>query len=249
MLVLGIVAVMASACSSVTPNTTASANGSGPSHVYVALGENGEGNPRFLANVGDGWTQMFYRSALGTSGTFYDLSMPDQTVADVLAQELGQAQAVHPDLVTVWLSTADIVDGTDPGTYGTELRQLISALRRQGATVLVANAVPPTLESAFATCTQRFDGCSAPDPASSSVVLSPSALASAVTVYDRTIASVAHQTGALLVDVHSVLVQALEGGGVGGILAPDGSSLSEQGSALVARAFLHTLPASFTERR
>ena len=47
MLTLGIMAVVASACSSVTPTTTASANGSGPSHVYVALGDNGLGGARF----------------------------------------------------------------------------------------------------------------------------------------------------------------------------------------------------------
>ena len=247
MLVLGIVAVMASACSSVTPDTTASANGSGPLRVYVALGENGQGSSRFSTNFGAAWTQMFYRSSLGTSGTFYDFSTPDQTVADVLGQELGQAQAVHPDLVTVWLSTADIVGGTDPGTYGSELRQLVSALRRQGTTVLVANAVPPALESAFDVCVRRFGGCGAPATLPPSGALSPDALASTVTAYDGTIASVAHQTGALLVDVHSVLAQALESGGVGSILTSDGTSLSEQGAALVARAFLDRLPASFTK--
>jgi lysophospholipase L1-like esterase len=247
MLVLGIMAVVASACSSLTPTTTASANGSGLSHVYVALGDNGLGGSGFRTNLRAGWTQMFYQSALGTSGTFYDFSMPDQTVADVLGQELAQVQAVHPDLITVWLSTADIVDGTDPATFGTELRQLVGALRRQGATVLVANAVPPALESAFDVCTRRFGGCSTPAPPLTSGALSPGALASAVTAYDGTIASVARQTGALLVDVHSVLARALQGGGVGSILTPDGSSLSEQGAALVARAFLDKLPTSFTK--
>ena len=95
--VLGIMAVVASACSSVTPTTTASANGGGPSHVYVALGENGMGGSAFQTNARAAWTQMFYQSALGTSGTFYDFSIPDQTVAGVLGEELRQAQAVHPD--------------------------------------------------------------------------------------------------------------------------------------------------------
>jgi lysophospholipase L1-like esterase len=249
MLVLGIMALVASACSSLTPTTTASANGSGPSHVFVALGENGLGGSRFQTNLSAAWTQMFYQSALGASGTFYDFSEPDQTVADVLGPELAQAQAVHPDLVTVWLSTADIVDGTDPATYGTELRRLVGALRRRGITVLVANAVPPALESAFDVCTRRFGGCSTAAPPPRSGVLSPGALASAVTAYDGTIASVARQTGALLVDVHSVLAQALQGGGVGSILTPDGTSLSEQGAASVARAFRDKLPASFTKPR
>jgi lysophospholipase L1-like esterase len=164
-----------------------------------------------------------------------------------LGQELAQVEAVHPDLITVWLSTADIVDGTDPATYGTELRQLVGALRRQGTTVLVANAVPPALESAFDVCTRRFGGCSAPVTPATSGALSPSTLASAVTAYDGTIASVARQTGALLVDVHTVLAQALQTGGVGSLLTSDGASLSEQGAALVARAFLDKLPASFTK--
>jgi lysophospholipase L1-like esterase len=244
---LGIMAVVASACSTVTPTTTASENESGPSHVYVALGDNGLGSSRFQTNLRAGWTQMFYTSALGTSGTFYDFSMPDQTVAAVLGQELAQAQAVHPDLITVWLSTADIVEGTDVATYGSELRHLVGALRRQGATVLVANAVPPALESAFDVCTRRFGGCSTADPPPTSAALPPGAAASAVTAYDGTIALVARQTGALLVDVQSVLAHALQVGGVGSILTPDGRSLSEQGAALVARAFLDKLPASFTK--
>ena len=182
-----------------------------PSHVYVALGENGRAAPGSRTNLRAAWTQIFYQSALGTTGTFYDFSMPDQTVADVLGQELAQALAVHPDLVTVWLSTADIVDGTDPATYGTELRQLVGALRRQGTTVLLANAVPPVaLESAFDVCTRRFGGCSTAAPPPTSGALSPG-LASAVTAYDDTIASVARQTGAMLVDVHSVLVQCRSG--------------------------------------
>jgi hypothetical protein len=249
MLVLCVVAVVAGACSSITPTTTASENSRGPSDVYVALGENGLGGSAFQANLRAAWTQIFYQSALGTSGTFYDFSVPDQTVADVLGQELSQALAVHPDLVTIWLSTAEIVDGTDPATYGTELRQLVGALRRQGTTVLVANAVPPALESAFDVCVRRFGGCGAPATPPPSGSLSPGALAAAVTAYDGTIATVARQTGALLVDVHSVLAQALQGGGVGSILTPNGTSLSEHGAALVARTFLDKLPTSFKKPR
>jgi hypothetical protein len=66
-----------------------------------------------------------------------------------------------------------------------------------------------------------------------------------VTDYDNTIASVARQTGARLVDVHAALSSAVETGGAESVLSADGSSLSPVGSVLVARTFLKALPARF----
>jgi hypothetical protein len=64
---LALVALGAAACANINPTTTASANGRGPAHVFVAIGESGanesRGGPPDLRSQ---WTQIFYRSTLGT---------------------------------------------------------------------------------------------------------------------------------------------------------------------------------------
>ncbi len=243
-LCLGLLALLACACSNVNPTTTASANGSGVTHVYVALGENGSSGFRFRSDLTSTWIQSFYRSALATTGTLYDLSERGETIADARDNLLPEALAEHPDLVTVWVSTEDIVSGTPLVTYGLELSQLVEALRQQGATVLLANAPPPALFPALESCPGSTDGCR------SGVSAPPAAgVATLVTGYDSTIASVARQTGARLVDVHAALSSAVETGGVGSVLSGEESSLSPGGSALVARAFLKALPAGFRHSR
>ena len=191
LLYLGLLALLACACSNVNPTTTASVNGPGVTHVYVAIGENGSGGLRFRSDLTSTWVQSFYRSSLGTTGTLYDLSERGETIADVRDNLLPEALAVHPDLVTVWVSTEDIVSGTLLATYGHDLSQLVEALRQQGATVLLANAAPPVLYPALESCPGGANGCgpggSAPRPTAGEVT--------EVTDYDNTIASVARQTG------------------------------------------------------
>jgi lysophospholipase L1-like esterase len=235
---LSLLALVAAACSNVNPSTTARANGSGVSHVYVAIGENGSKGFRSTSDVASTWTLSFYRSGLGTRGTLYDLSMRAQTVADALVNVLPHALALHPDLVTVWVSTEDIVSGTPLASYGQDLAQLVAALRDEGATVLLANAPPPVLFPALEGCPGGIDGCGPGGPAP------PPDVAATVTAYDSTIASIARQTGARLVDVEGALSSAAAGS-AGSVLSEDGSSLSPAGAALVARAFLHALPARF----
>ena len=156
---LGIVALLASACSDTNPTTTARANSSSVSHVYVAIGEDGSGGFTYRGNLRTMWAQIFYRSALGTGGTFYDYSMPDETVADALHEVLPDALALHPDLVTIWDSTADIVAATPPAVYGEGLEKLVQGFRREGAVVLLANVAPPQLDPVLETCLAYAAAC------------------------------------------------------------------------------------------
>lgn len=242
LLYLGLLAFLACACSNVNPTTTASVNGPGVTHVYVAIGENGSSGSRFRLDLTSTWIQSFYRSSLGTTGTLYDLSERGETIADARDNLLPEALAVHPDLVTVWVSTEDIVSGTLLATYAHDLSRLVEALRQKGTTVLLANAAPPVLYPALETCPGSSNGCG---PAGSA----PRPAAGEVTDYDNTIASVARQTGARLVNVNAALSSAVETGGAESVLSADGSSLSPVGSALVARTFLKALPARFRHSR
>ncbi len=236
---LALVALGAAACTSINPTTTASANDGGPSYISVAIGDSGATGFRHdQPDLRAQWSQAFYRSTFGTRDVLYDLTSGGQTVAEVLGSVLPQALAVHPQLATVWLGSGDILAGTAPSVYGQELQQLVRALENAGASVLLANAPPPELLPAFSSC-QSDSVCAPGGPASPA-----SALASSVSAYDGVIASVARQSSAGLVDVHSALERA-QGGGGENLLSPNGTALSEGGASVVARAFEAQLPARF----
>ena len=242
---IALVALAAAGCTSVNPTTAASSNSRGPSYVYVAIGESGasglRGDPSDLRAQ---WTQLFYRSALGTDDVLFDFSSGGQTVADVISSVLPQALAVHPNLATVWLSTADIIAGTAPAVFARELKQLVVALQGAGATVLLANAAPPEVFPALESCGSDGPAC---DSGGAPTLSSP-ALASTISAYDNVIASVGHQTGADIVDVHSVLEQAVQGAGAERVLSPRGTALSEGGATIVAHAFADRLPRRFRKQ-
>jgi hypothetical protein len=241
---LALVALVVAACTSINPTTTAVANDRGPSYVFVAIGESGANEFRGgQPDLRSEWTQIFYRSTLGTDGVLYDLTSRGPTVAEVLSGVLPQALALRPQLALVWLSTADIVAATTPLVYEQELRQLVEALTKVGATVLLANAAPPVVFPALVSCESDRADCTQ----AGSTLLPPS-LESTVSAYDNDIAAVARQTGADLVDVHSVLERDLQGG-VDNVLSSDGTALSNLGATAVAHTFGAQLPGRFRKAK
>jgi len=244
--VLVLVSLVAGACTGINPTTSARANGVRNPYTYVALGENGaSGFHHGHQDLRSRWTQVFYRSALRTGGVLYDLSTGGETVAEVLDGELPQALALHPELVSVWLSTADIVAGTSPPVYEHELEHLVGAFTRTGATVLLANAPPPDVVSALATCGPGPSACAG----RGGPVPQTPALATAVSAYNGAIASVARATGADLVDIYSALERAARDGGVKSLLSPDGTALSGSGATVVVHAFDAQVPSRFRPAR
>ncbi|HEY1831689.1 MAG TPA: GDSL-type esterase/lipase family protein [Acidimicrobiales bacterium] len=243
---LALVALGSAACSSLNPATTASANGRGPAYVFVAIGDSGanelRGGPPGLRSQ---WTQIFYRSTLGTGSVLYDLTSRGQTVAEVLSSVLPQALAVHPELATVWLGTADIIAGTTPVVYGQELQQLVEALKNAGATVLLANAAPPDVSPALVSCESDPSRCNS----QGGPTLSSAALESTVSAYDNAIAAVVRQTGAGMVNVHSVLEREVQSVGVESILSSGATALSNVGANAVANAFGAQLPRRFRKAK
>ena len=244
--VLVLVSLVAAACTSINPTTTANANRGGPSYIYVALGESGtNGFHHRPQDLRSQWTQLFYRSSLQTDGVLYDFSTSGQTVAEVLKTELPQALALHPELVTVFLSTGDIVAGTVPSLYEQQLKELVEALRHAGAIVLLANAAPSDVLPVFASCQSEVSDC---DTQSAPTLPSPTQ-ATSVSAYDNVIAAVVRETGAKMVNVHSALERAVQVGGVQSVLSPDGTALSESGATVVANAFDTQLPSRLRQAK
>lgn len=157
-------------------------------HVYAAVGASesvGVGSDR---PERDAWTAILYRSALPRDAVFYNFARPGSLVANALQEQLPQALEVHPDLVTVWLNTNDLVHSVPTATYRSQLQQLVHALRQDGhARVLVANT--PVLRSLPAIR-------NAPDAPS------PDRIDAAVADYNQAIAAVVQEEGAVLVDLN-----------------------------------------------
>jgi acyl-CoA thioesterase-1 len=156
--------------------------------VYVAVGASesvgvGSDHPEH-----DAWTAILYRSAFPQDAVFYNFARPGSLVSDALQDQLPQALAVHPDLVTVWLNTNDLVHSVPTATYRSELQRLVHALRQDGhARVLVANT--PVLRTLPAI---RNKPAAPP----------PDTIDAAVGDYNQAIASVVQEEAAVLVDLN-----------------------------------------------
>src|SRR5205807_9389393 len=115
---------------------------SGPAAVYVAVGASESVGIGAQDPGSQAWTQVFYRTALPRAAVFVNLGIPGATVAQALGEEVPQALASHPNVVTVWLNANDLIKGVPAATYGTELRSLLVRRRSTGAYVLLATTPP-----------------------------------------------------------------------------------------------------------
>ena len=203
-LALAVTMLLLSACASGGAARSAQPSDQPPvldAHVYAAVGASetvgmGADHPER-----DAWTQVFYRTALPESAVFYNFGEPGSTTQQALDQEVPSALAVHPDLVTVWLNTNDILHGVPVDAYQEQLDRLVLALRQQGhAKVLLANT--PVLDGlpSYRDCLRQppgphclLQGQPVPEPAQ---------LRALVASYNSAIAAVAGRRGAVLVDLN-----------------------------------------------
>ena len=108
--------------------------------LYVALG--GDDNVGSRATVADAWPQRLFRTALSRDSTFVNLADSRSGVAEVRTDQLPEAVALHPDVVTITLLD-DAERGTDPAVVEEDLRAVVMRLdRRPGTTVLVGTTPP-----------------------------------------------------------------------------------------------------------
>ena len=224
-----------------TPGTpTAVAPVAKPS-TYVAIGGSDAVGGGSSDPLLDAWPQLFFRKALPISATFINLAAPNSTVADALADQLPTALASAPNLVTIWLTTADLLAGVPAPTYGAQLAKLVADLRARGATVLLGNAPPGNQLPGYRTCVAGTSS-GGDGPACPTRLPDMTTLEGDVNAYNRVIASDASASGAVLVDLHSA-VSASEHGAGPSFLDAAGSDLSPSGDALVASAFASALTA------
>jgi lysophospholipase L1-like esterase len=212
----------------------------GPPVVYVAIGASETAGVGTRDPFTDAWPKVLWRESL-PEAVLYDLGRAGSTLSEAIVEQLDEAIAVEPDVITVWLNVNDLVAKVPASEYERELRVLLTALSTEtDATVLVADT--PQIDSLpiYLACLPDppVDGPTCPTPGLS--VPSPAQVRSAVEAYNEVIDRVAGQTGAIVVDLHAY--------GEAPIthpewIADDGFHPSTEGAREIADAFGRALPA------
>lgn len=223
-------AMAVGACTPTRPAVLPPSTATGPPPVYVAVGASettGTGSDQPLR---DGWPRVLHRAALPEGAVFVNMGIPGATVAQAINEEMTQAIAAKPNLVTVWLNVNDIIRGVTPADYERQLDTLVGTLRGNGTVrVLVANT--PPLDTLPAYLAGRLIP-GVPDP---------EAVRQLVDAYNAAIARVVMRQGALLVDLHAAALAAHAAGTDAWLISRDGFHPSTAGHAAIAAAFADVL--------
>jgi len=180
------------------------------------------------------WPEVLRRTRLPEGTLFTNVGISGATVAQALQEELPRALPLNPTLVTVWLNVNDLTAGVPAGTYEAQLRQLVHALRRDGATkVLVANTPPVELLPSYLECRRRPVG----GVCAIARLFPPEAVAAQVDTYNAAIQRVAAAEGAIVVDLHGSASRANAAGSFAALVARDGFHPSTLGHRAVADSF------------
>ena len=226
--------LLASACGSTSSSTTVPRAVTATPYRYVAVG----GTDATGASTGDplldAWPQQLFRTSMPLSAVLVNAAVPQETVARALSDQVPTAVASSPTVVTVWLVSGDLLDGTLPSAYAADLLRLLTALRDRGrTTVLVANAPPLDQVPGYPACRDGAGGrrltCPLPLP-------DAAALEERLVAYDTAVATDAAISGAVIVDLHDVVARSVISGAAA-FLDANGADLSTAGSTVVAAAF------------
>jgi lysophospholipase L1-like esterase len=198
-----LLAVLVSGCTTQTPGARTAAAAQ-RQVVYAAIGASetyGVGaNDRYR----EAWPQVFSKDLFSPPAVLHDFGIPGATTAQALRDEVPAAVAVHPTLVTVWLNVNDLIQGVSPQVYGTQLQQLVHALRGNGQTrVLVANTPDLGQLPAYQACLPDAPAGGAVCRIPAGLLPAPDRVAAAIDGYNAVIAQVVREQGATLVDLHA----------------------------------------------
>lgn len=189
--------------------------------VYVAVGASDSVGVGAADPAREAWPVVFVERALPANTTFTNVAVSGSTTAQALTEQVPKAVAAAPDLVTVWLNVNDLRAFVDARTYGEQLREVVTALRRGGeTTVLVANT--PELDQL---------------PVLAALPVPPALIEQRVDEYNQVIAQVVEDTGAVLVDLHAESEELEDAGRISDVTSSDGFHPNTEGYRIVARTF------------
>jgi len=231
-------ALLAGACSSGSERSAGDAptGTAAPKPVYAAIGASetagiGSDDPPTQA-----WPQVLHAEALPEFRIF-NLGISGATVEDALIRQLPEARRAEPEVVTVWLNVNDLLRGVTPNEYERHLTKLLKELQNLNPEqVLVANTPPLDNLPALRACAPNssdegglcflFEG-----------LPPPLELRALVTSYNAATERAVMGTGATLVDLHSVGLEARREEEELDLISGDGFHPSTEGHAAIAEAF------------
>lgn len=211
--------------------------------IYVAIGASETSGVGTEDPFTQAWPKVLWRESL-PEAVLYDLGRPGSTLAEALVEQAGQAGALDPDVVTIWLNVNDMVEQVPVALYERDLRRMLEPLTRTGASVLVATT--PRIDSLpiYLACRPDppADGPSCPAPDIS--LPTPAEIQAIVAGYNAAIERVAAETGAIVVDLQVY--------GDAPVthpdwIAPDGFHPSADGARVIAETFAEALPPAIVE--
>jgi len=105
---------------------------------YVAIGASDAVGVGASDPAAKSWPALV--AAAMPAGTVYmNLGVSGSTVAEAIGEQLPQAAAADPDIVTVWLAFNDLSHATPPATYRADLGRLLDRLLQTKARIFVGN--------------------------------------------------------------------------------------------------------------
>ncbi|HEX6230631.1 MAG TPA: SGNH/GDSL hydrolase family protein [Actinomycetota bacterium] len=214
-----LLSAVAAGCTTSAGASDPVAPGPAPSPVlYAAVGASETAGVGTRDPSRDAWPRVLWRTEL-EGAVLFDFGVPGSTVEQALVEQVPEAVAVGPDVVTVWLNVNDLIDGVPARRFERRLSEVVGALARGGRSqVFVANVPVLTGLPLYLAC--RPDpppdgpGCPIGD-----ALPGPEVIAAATEAYNRAIARVADRFGATVVDLH----------GLGDLASVDPSYVSEDG--------------------
>lgn len=211
--------------------------------IYVAIGASETAGVGTRDPFRQAWPKVLWSEAL-PEAILYDLGRAGSTLSEALVEQSGEAAALQPDIVTVWLNVNDLVAQVPVESYERDLRALLSMLRDEGATVLVATT--PRIDSL-----PIYLACRPDPPVDAPICLvpgltlpTPSEVRVAVAEYNAAIERVAAETEAIVVDLQDYGNAPIEHPEW---IAVDGFHPSAEGAQAIARAFEAALPGEIVD--
>ena len=145
-ILLAVLAVGAVACTSSGPGLASAPAGTAARPVVlVAMGAIETSNLDRRNDPADTWTQLVLTHGMPAAAVFVNLAGDNVTAERVIDTQLPELASLHPDVVTIWVESADVRLATPAATYQVELGRLVAGARRAGARKVLV-LTPPASE-------------------------------------------------------------------------------------------------------
>ncbi len=139
-----------SACSGSPARTVPTEPQTPPNEVFNAVVVGDGASTSFVGRTAfrDSWPQVFFRTALPRTATFFNLSTRFSTTGEAIERQVPQLPALKPKVVAIWLGIDDIGEGVSPQQYALDLQAVVLDAHSAGATIVLVANIPDEVTNA-----------------------------------------------------------------------------------------------------